>query len=111
MSNITFNFEDDLIKRAKVLAAQNSTSVNSIVKDYLAHVVDSGLQEEDAMNGNMQILFNYSIGKISRMRARRMLGTDDAVLTQMMRAAGLPPPRANLAQEEAMLKEIEGVSL
>lgn len=111
MANITFNFDDDLIKKAKVLAAQNSTSVNSIVKDYLAHVVDAGLQEEDAMNGNMQILFNYSIGKISRMRARRMLGTNDTVLTQMLRYASLPPPRANLTQEDAMLKELENVSL
>lgn len=111
MANITFNLDNDLIRKAKVLAAQNGTSINSITKDYLAHIVESGLQESDAMNGNLQILFQYSIGQVGRMKARRMLGVEDAGLTKMLNAAGLPPPRANLIQEDAMLKEIRDVRL
>lgn len=57
--------------------------------------MDYGLPYVDStMSGNLEILYKYSVGNISRMKARKMLGTDDMSLTQLMRHAGFPPPRA-----------------
>jgi predicted HicB family RNase H-like nuclease len=38
--NITFNLPVDLIRRAKVIAAERDTSFNAFVRDALAQAVD-----------------------------------------------------------------------
>lgn len=73
---------------------------------------DYGLPYIDStMSGNLEILYSYSVGNISRMKARKMFGTHDMALTQMMRQAGFSPPRATAAQENAMLEEISHIKL
>jgi hypothetical protein len=36
------------------------------------------------MNGNLQVLFDYSIGRIGRHKAMSFLGVDDVALTAML---------------------------
>lgn len=111
MTNITFSLDENIIRQSEILAAQTGTSVNAIVRDYLSYLVGMGIKDVDAMNGNLQILFNFSIGKLNRKQACRELGVEDISLSRMMREAGFPPPRANLEQEKEMLEEIRGISL
>lgn len=35
MANLTLNLDDDLLRRARVRAAEQGTSVNALVRDYL----------------------------------------------------------------------------
>ena len=111
MPNITFSFDESIIREAKILAAQAETSVNAILRDYLSHLSSLEIYKQDAMNGNLQILFNYSIGKLNRKQACKKLGVEDLVLSKMLGEAGFPPPRANIEQEDAMLEEIKDIRL
>jgi hypothetical protein len=63
------------------------------------------------MNGNLRALFDYSVGRIGRHRARELLGVDDATLATMLRQASFPPPRATIEQEDAMLAGAKDVRL
>jgi hypothetical protein len=95
----------------KVIAAQHDTSLNSLVRNFFADVAASGLHETDAMNGNLQTLFDYSVGRIGRRKARELLGVEDVILTTMLRQAGFPPPRAASKDEDAMLARMKDVHL
>lgn len=107
--NMTFSLDDALVRQIKGVAAQHDTSINAIVRDYFTHLVNSGIQEKDVLNGNLQTLFDYSMGRMGRSQAKRILGVEDKMLTQMLLGAGFPPPRANLEQEDAMLEEIKDI--
>jgi hypothetical protein len=111
MPNITFSIEEDLLLQMKVFAAKGNTSINALVRDHFAHLISSGVTDSDSMNGNLQTLFAYSIGRISRHKARQSLGVDDTKLALMLREAGFPPPRASSDQEDAMLESIKNVHL
>jgi len=45
MSNLTLNIEDELLKQARIYALQHDTSVNAMVRNFLASVV-SGASEQ-----------------------------------------------------------------
>lgn len=109
MANITFGIDDSLLRDVKVIAAKHETSVNALVRNYFAHLVASGLQDTDSLTGNLQTLFDYSIGRIGRHKARSFLGVDDATLTSMLRQSGFPPPRATQEQEDRMLDDIKDI--
>lgn len=40
MANLTLSIDDDLLKQARLYAVQNDTSVNAMVRDYLAGLVN-----------------------------------------------------------------------
>ncbi|WP_297505746.1 hypothetical protein [Ferrovum sp.] len=109
--NITFSLDEDQIRQVKVIAAQRNVTIVSIVRDYFSMLCASGLHDKEVLNGNMQVLFDYSIGRIGRFQAKKILGVSDGVLTTMMRASGFPPPRATPEQEDAMLEEIKDIRL
>lgn len=109
MANITFVVDDELLRQMKVIAAKHQTSINALVRDYFSYLTTSGIAEDDCMNGNLQTLFDYSIGKIGRHKAKALLGIDDFTLTNMLRSAKFPPPRATAEQENRMLEEIKGI--
>ena len=73
------------------------------------HSLISGIQDAYTMDGNLRTLFDYSVGRIGRAKARKTLAVDDVIFTQMLRAAGFPPPRASIEQENAMLEEIKDI--
>ena len=106
MPKITFVLDEDLLREVKVIAARYDTSLNALVGDYLRHLASSGLvSKEGELNGNLETLFRYSIGKLSRKEARESLGVDDVRLTQLLRMAGFPPPRSPKAEEDAQVEE------
>lgn len=109
MANITFTFDDEQLRQMKVIAAHQQTSINALVRDYFAHLISSGLAETDSMNGNLQTLFDYSVGKIGRHKAKEFLGVDDVTLVKMLRQSGFPPPRATIEEENRMLEEIKDI--
>ena len=109
MANITFVIEDEQLRQMKIIAAKHQTSINALVRDYFSHLTASGLADSDGMNGNLQTLFDYSIGKIGRHKAKSFLGVDDFMLTDMLRSAKLPPPRATVDEENRMLEEIKNI--
>lgn len=109
MANITFVFDDEQLRQMKVIAAKHQTSINALVRDYFSYLTASGIAEDDSMNGNLQTLFDYSIGKIGRHKAKSALGVDDHTLTVMLRNSKFPPPRATTEQENRMLEEIEEI--
>lgn len=65
--------------------------------------------KEGTMNGNLQILLDYSMGRIGRAKARKALGVEDMILIQMLSASGFPPPRASLELEDEMLEGIKDI--
>lgn len=105
MPNITFVLDEDLLREVKVIAARYDTSLNALVRDYFQHLAHSGLSSEGRMDGNLQTLFRYSVGHLTRKEAREALGVDDARLTQLLRMAGFPPPRAQKADEDAQVEK------
>jgi hypothetical protein len=103
MPNITFSFDEDLLREVKVLAARYDTSLNSLVRDYFQHLSESGLSSGDRLDGNLQTLFLYSIGRLTREETCASLGVDDLRLTQLLRGAGFPPPRSPKSDEESQI--------
>ena len=109
LAKITFDFDNEQLRQMEVIAAKHQTSINALVHDYFAHVIASGIADDDGMNGNLQALFDYSIGKIGRNKAKAALGVDDVTLTVMLRCAKFPPPRASFEHENRMLDEIKDI--
>lgn len=106
MPNITFVLDDDLIREVKVLAARYDTSLNALVRDYFRHLSASGLSSDETLDGNLQTLFFYSMGRLTRKEAREALGVDDFRLTQLLRMAGFPPPRSPKVDEDSQVAKI-----
>ncbi|OOH72628.1 hypothetical protein BOX24_06415 [Leptospirillum ferriphilum] len=105
MPNITFDLDEDLLREVRVIAARYDTSLNALVRDYFLHLAQSGLASEGNLNGNLQMLFRYSVGHMTRKEAREALGVNDVRLTQLMRMAGFPPPRSPKAEEDAQVEK------
>lgn len=48
MRNVTFSLPVDLVRRAKVLAAQQDKSLNALVREALEHTVEASQKYEEA---------------------------------------------------------------
>ena len=70
MANITFKIDDDLLKRARELAFQRKTSINSIVKQRLEEFVSSDLRRDAALKG-LQDFFNRTNARIGKKHWNR----------------------------------------
>jgi hypothetical protein len=97
--NRTLSFEEDLLSSVLAIAADRRISANELVRIFFERIARSGVGLTGAMNGRLKILFDYSIGAISRSEARQRLGVSDSSLTTMPVASGLPPARATDADE------------
>lgn len=42
MANVTITLDDDLLRKARVRAAEQGTSVNAVIRDQLEHWVGAG---------------------------------------------------------------------
>ena len=54
--NITLKIDKDLLKKSKIIAAQNDTSVSKMLSDYLKQIVDQEEQYEAAKRSALHTL-------------------------------------------------------
>lgn len=102
--NVTIALERDLLRQAKVIAARYDTSVNALLRNYLAHLTELGVVEHRPAGGNVETLFRFSMGLMPRNAAMRSLGVSDyGLLIRLMNAAGLPLPSVPIQSRKAMV--------
>ena len=100
MANFTVAIPDELLAKSKVVAALAETSVNALIRALLEGHIESS---SSALSGNYQILFRYSIGKITEEKALALLQQPDRErLHNLVRHAGLPLPRLDLQEAKKM---------
>lgn len=112
MPNITFTLDSDLLRRAKVAAAQTDTSLNAVVRALLAGFVDSVGADDRALpeTGNYRKLLNFSLGRITFRRVMSELNIDsDEQLFLLMCGAGLPMPTLSDEETSKMSETLEKV--
>jgi hypothetical protein len=97
--NFTGSVDRDLLKRAKIVAARNDTSVNALFNAQLRYLVETFESADELRNANYAILLAFSLGKVNyldTLEALRMDSEEDLFL--LMAQAHLPMPR--LPKEE-----------
>ena len=109
--NITFALDDALIAAAKVVAAKQDTTVTALVRQSLEQQVAlDGQLAAGAASGVLQVLLDYSMGRVPRAAALESLGTHDyGVLLRLLNAAELPHPLVPLAKRKAMAAAMANV--
>lgn len=55
MANLTITVDDDLLRRARVRAVEQGTSVNAVVRDYLESYAGLGAEREEAARSILQL--------------------------------------------------------
>ncbi len=72
MANLTIAIDDEVLKRARLRATEQGTSVNAVIRDYLEQYAGSRSAQEQAL----EKLLSLSSAAQSR-RGRRMWTRDD----------------------------------
>jgi hypothetical protein len=106
--NVTFQLDDELVRRAKLVAARRNTSISAVVRQGLEQQVamDESLAKPGA-HGSYEALVNYSLGRAPRRVTMDLLGLDDyADLLHMLGAAGLSQPIVPAAERATMVQEM-----
>ena len=65
MKNITLAIDEDVLERARLVAAEQKTTVNAMVRDFLANVADRDERLQKARDGLRELMRNSK----GRMRA------------------------------------------
>ena len=101
--NFTGAVDRDLLKRAKVIAAQSDTSVNALFNAELRHLVETYEAAQAAGNQNFATLLDFSLGRIDDLKVMALLGLDSQEdLFLLMAQAHLPMPRLSESATRAM---------
>ena len=56
MTNLTLSIDDELLKRARMRALEQDTSVNALVRDYLQNLVTRSSPQSGAQTGMAEFL-------------------------------------------------------
>lgn len=56
MTNLTLSIDDELLKRARIRAIEQDTSVNALVREYLGNLVARDSQQFGAQSGMTEFL-------------------------------------------------------
>jgi hypothetical protein len=105
--NFTGSVDRDLLKRAKIVAAQSDTSVNALFNAQLRYLVETFERAGEQKNANYATLLAFSLGKLDYPDALEALGLDcEEDLFLLMAQAHLPMPRLPQAQTERMKKAL-----
>ncbi|MFA7666982.1 MAG: hypothetical protein WCY32_12790 [Burkholderiaceae bacterium] len=92
--NFTGSVERDLLKRAKVIAARNDTSINALFNAQLRYLVETFESADTGRNANYATLLAFSLGRLDAGAALQALGLDsEEDLFLLMAQAHLPMPR------------------
>ncbi len=71
MSNVTLSIEKSLLKRARIIALKNDTTVNAMIRDFLEREVSKYESPADSTVDALEKLFaktQVSLGKITWSR-------------------------------------------
>ena len=105
--NFTGAVDRDLLKRAKIVAAKNDTSINALFNAELRYLVETFDGAENLGNHNYKSLVAFSLGQTTAAQTLERLGTDSAEdLFLLMAQARLPMPRLPDAATQAMVQSL-----
>lgn len=105
--NFTGSVDQDLLRRAKIVAAKLDTSVNALFRAELGYLVDTYEAAEASGNRNYAVLVEFAIGRVDASRAIELLGiSSEEDLFLLMAQARLPMPRLADDRTEAMVEEL-----
>jgi hypothetical protein len=108
--NFTASVDRDRLRRAKVLAARNDTSVSALLNAELSYLVETCEQAESLGNGNAAVLLAFSLGRISDEQAMEYLRLEhEEDLFLLMIQAHLPMPRLSEEATAAMVAQLEAL--
>lgn len=106
--NFTVSMDRDLLKRAKVMAAQSDTSVNALFNAELRHLVETYEGAQALGNQNFATLLSFSLGRIDDLTVlARLHLTSEEDLFLLMAQAHLPMPQLS---ETATRSMVEGLA-
>jgi hypothetical protein len=111
MSATTVNFtgavDRALLRRAKVIAAKNDTSINALFNAELRYLVETFDAAEKSGNHNYPSLLAFSLGQRDVAQTMTQLGIDSFEdLFLLMAQAHLPMPRLAAAATDEMVQAL-----
>ena len=105
--NFTGSVNKALLKRAKVIAAKNDTSINALFNAELRYLVETFNAAEKSGNQNYKSLLDFSLGNADEVATLGKLGIDHAEdLFLLMAQARLPMPRLPDAVTQGMVEKL-----
>lgn len=105
--NFTASVERDLLRRAKVIAAKNDTSVNALFNNELRYLVETFEASEKSGIQNYQALVDFSLGRENDLVTMALLGLDsEEDLFLLMAKSHLPMPRLAADKTQKMVDDL-----
>ncbi|WP_094559295.1 hypothetical protein [Synechococcus sp. 8F6] len=106
--NFTASVDRDLLRRAKVLAAQHDTSISALLNAELRYLVETCELAEQHGNRNATLLLGFALGRISDIEVMEQLNLDhEEDLFLLLAQAHLPMPRLADQATEAMVSDLQ----
>ncbi len=108
--NFTGAVDRALLRRAKVIAAKNDTSINALFNAELRYLVETFDAAEKSDNHNYPNLLAFSLGQRDAQATMAMLGIDSFEdLFLLMAQAHLPMPRLADATTQEMVQALHAL--
>ena len=108
--NFTGAVDRALLRRAKVIAAKNDTSINALFNAELRYLVETFDAAEKSGNRNYPNLLAFSLGQSDAQGTMDKLGIDNFEdLFLLMAQAHLPMPRLADAATEEMVQALHSL--
>ena len=108
--NFTGAVDRALLRRAKVIAAQNDTSINALFNAELRYLVETFDAAQASSNQNYPNLLAFSLGQRDAQATMDKLGIDSFEdLFLLMAQAHLPMPRLADAATDAMVQALHAL--
>jgi hypothetical protein len=105
--NFTGSVDRNLLRRAKVIAAQNDTSINALFNAELRYLVETFEAAHASGNQNYPNLLAFSLGQSDAQATMNKLGIDSLEdLFLLMAQAHLPMPRLADSATDAMVQAL-----
>ena len=108
--NFTASVDRDLLRRVKVLASMNDTSVSALLNGESRYLVETCEQADRLGNSNAATLLAFCLGRISDVQAMAQLELEhEEALFSLMAQAHLSMPRLSEPATAAMVAELEAL--
>ncbi len=109
--NFTGSVDRDLLKRAKVVAAQADTSINALFNAELRYLVETFEAAEAGGNQNFRALLDFSLGRADDRATLARLGVgSEEDLFLLMAQAHLPMPRLPEVATRGMVESLDALA-